>query len=59
MNWISVEERLPSKWQRIIIYIPNFNGVKDFMTITVYVHKDVLLDATHWMPLPEVPNGMD
>ena len=62
-EWISVEERLPEKGQKVLV-----RGVKNGMQIGAFRgipvserselwwwKKNTLLDVTHWMPLPEPP----
>jgi hypothetical protein len=55
MKWISFEDQLPAQWQQIIVYIPDFGVSKDFMATSIYINKDNLMGATHWMPLPKPP----
>ena len=60
MEWISVKERLPDftgnvlavdtkRRVRLMIYD---DDDKDFMT-----HNGLVIEVTHWMPLPEPPKG--
>jgi hypothetical protein len=63
IDWISVDDRLPETFQRVLIYtldwdldpiqsIAHFNGIKTgFLSVGGKKDKDV----THWIPLPEPP----
>lgn len=53
-EWISVEERLPEKWQRVLV---NYNGN---VCISWQNANSTWFECwndkvTHWMPLPELP----
>jgi len=62
-KWISVEERLPSRYQEVLIY--GFNGLGDIIMVAHmnrdrwffenerYEHGDFQVDF--WMPLPPPP----
>lgn len=66
MEWISVEDRLPKGYTYVLVHIKE----KDGSPVTVgwyssewgwagydsYGTND--LEVTHWMPLPEVPDGV-
>lgn len=64
-EWISVEDRLPDKWQEVLAYRGDFNG--DMMNTYKYLGSGNWQDdygyrvsaeyegITHWMPLPEPP----
>ena len=60
-EWISVKDRLPEEWNRVLVYIPHI----DVMTFAKlrggswYATWDSMkLDhVSHWMPLPEPPKG--
>lgn len=59
-KWISVKERLPIEYERVLIYNKDEFGVRIF---SGYFYegdaKDDSLDickATHWQPLPEPPS---
>ena len=57
-NWVKVDERLPDKYVRVLIYNPHHYVGKDgngFYEVCFYVCKDSMQGATHWMPLPEAP----
>ena len=63
-EWISVKDRLPEPWKRVLIYSRHdfcesafYIGVPGEWRVT-WNHE--MLDAgsvTHWMPLPEPPKG--
>ena len=53
-EWISVEDRLPEKWQRVLV---NYNGN---VCISWQNANGTWFECwndkvTHWMPLPEAP----
>ena len=58
-NWISVEDKLPHKNERVIVTCVNYtNHMDEHVSVSTYFgnnrwsgHKKV----THWMPLPELP----
>lgn len=58
-KWISVEERLPRRFERVLVWDKEedavgeaeYNG-EDFK----WVEDENIAFATHWMPLPEPPN---
>ncbi len=64
MEWISIEERLPSTGERVLLYTPYGYFGKDNACIgdvesiglctTVVEGKTVPL-FTHWLPLPATP----
>ena len=53
-KWIRLEERLPSDYQRVIIYDP-----EAFIPIRIAVYQNwkeaVKQGISHWMQLPEIP----
>jgi len=59
MEWISVKDRLPKMYERVLTYCPEFPR----MPIKVnYIHTydnewayDHSREITHWLPLPEPP----
>lgn len=59
MEWISVDDRLPSGIGDFLIYGKSgytawafFNSRKHFVDA---VHHHTFRDVTHWMPLPQPP----
>lgn len=64
--WISVDDRLPPFDEAVLAHYANWGGHGKNMLVARYVKVlgwwDIRRDksmsgATHWMPLPEVPNG--
>jgi len=66
-QWISVKDRLPQEYERVLIYIPQF---KDCMVdyVVKFAREDLpyiwgcqLVDeyekVSHWMALPPPPRG--
>ena len=57
-RWISVEERLPRRFERVLVWDEEedavgeaeYNG-EDFK----WVEDEIIAFATHWMPMPEPP----
>lgn len=56
IKWISLEERLPTPLENVLVIDKNGNVDIDFMLITTrkFVGNK---EYTHWMPLPEAPKG--
>lgn len=59
-EWISVNERLPAEWDRVLAAV----GLRGIVAVAVYVgggkwkvswNHDELTEVTYWMPLPDVP----
>lgn len=59
MSWISVEERLPEKLKRVIIFDNRgFGAVSGRLGDAGWYLEETLdhyADITHWQPLPEPP----
>lgn len=56
MNWISVEERLPSDDEYVLVH--SINGTEIGLFFHSYFtdfNDNAIYDITHWMPLPEPP----
>ncbi len=54
-EWISVEDRLPDRDQKILCHEPLvINGLYDWDGASLIDHGP---DVTHWMPLPEPPKN--
>src|SRR6516225_11442473 len=63
MNWISVKERIPEIFKKVLVYSPS--ELEDAENITVdfcykNAEQEIVFDyayksPTHWMPLPEPP----
>ena len=56
-RWISVDERLPETWVNVITYSKKYGVLIDAFNIGEewYYEEDLLMDITHWMPLPKGP----
>ena len=56
-EWISVDERLPEKNVRVLVYIKSNRSYTRFDTDRLDDRGFVrwFNDVTHWMPLPEAP----
>jgi hypothetical protein len=72
MKWIPVSERLPQAQKMILMHLPNSHrgpvayGFRDFATgkfmvgvssSTHWMTCEGEDRVTHWMPLPEAPDG--
>ena len=55
-DWISVENRLPKKPSKYIVFMPRLTGEGRY-AMTYYENGEwgVGEKVTHWMPLPESP----
>ena len=54
MEWISVKDRLPDKYDKVVAYCEPFVGVQTF------INKETFsMLFTHWMPLPSPPKQKD
>lgn len=68
MEWINVKERLPNEKEYVLLYDRQVDLVFEgkllpsnfFYSDRSGYTKDLddNCDITHWMPLPEKPNGM-
>ena len=54
-EWISVKDELPNRDIRVLVYIPEMNGSD--CNIQISKGWGVSKYVTHWMPLPEPPEG--
>jgi len=60
MNWISVRDKTPEREKDVLLFdgqemiVGAFNGL-DFCEN--YSDYDIMVFATHWMPLPEPPEA--
>lgn len=64
MEWISIEKRLPSKGERVLLYTPyHFFGTdntcignaESISLCTTTVSGKTVSIFTHWLPLPASP----
>lgn len=74
MDWIKVEDRLPTKEHKIIVCLINGNPilanvhdapfylkkscVSFYFPKKQWVKDDYFAQVTHWMPLPNPPNDI-
>ena len=59
-EWIPVTERLPEKWQNVLVVRTDGAFRLDFVGSLDVWYDDVNFvgyPVTHWMPLPEPPKG--
>lgn len=66
MGWVNVKDKLPENGERVVLYTPyNFFGhdhscigdKKSIKTCTATLGGTMVPIFTHWMPLPETPEG--
>ena len=67
-QWISVKERLPEIWVKVLSFQPTFDG-RGIIRSAVYIgsykwreteyHNMMELPVTHWMPLPDPPKEVN
>lgn len=55
-KWISVKDRLPERYERILTY-DKYSGVKENWLLSSYpcVSWSCGFHVTHWMPMPSEP----
>ena len=53
-EWISVEDRLPEKYNSVLIFCEDEIRV-DYINLYGCWYENFLYQVTHWMPLPEAP----
>lgn len=53
-EWISVEDRLPPKFESVLVCCNGVLGI-DFICSTGKWYESFPIDVTHWMPFPEAP----
>lgn len=56
-QWISVDDRLPEKNQKIIAFSAHSINTTYFNGSNFGDSRGMMLDVTHWMPLPEPPEA--
>lgn len=63
-KWIPVTERLPEEWKDVLVLLrfgccetAVYLGVPGKWRVTWYRDMIGVDSVTHWMPLPEPPNG--
>ena len=61
MEWISIQDRLPDDMQEVIVYsvdggvesgVYYSEGCFDYYDVS---NRSILVNVTHWMPLPNPP----
>lgn len=59
-TWIPVSERLPKRFERVVVYLPKWRNQicigywsGDFWSVGPEIAENQ--EITHWMPLPEPP----
>lgn len=72
MNWISVTDRLPKYNTDVLVISKNMCRIAKFLPESAMSSKqdsfvdhrpgsnwmEILVGVTHWMPLPDMPEGM-
>ena len=57
-QWIPVTERLPGKYGMVLVYSKEFgNHYVAIHNCGKFWYDGIVIDTTHWMPLPEPPKG--
>lgn len=60
-RWISVKEKLPENHKEVLIYCGSYHEIGWYESDNKSWRSDFLGcctdDVTHWMPLPEPPEG--
>jgi hypothetical protein len=62
-DWISVEDRLPQRWQEVVVRDVNkeiwcAQRSKGVWFCTSGNNKGLVIDASEWMPLPAPTEGL-
>ena len=63
MDWISINEKLPDECKSVIVYVTRFNYYPNYISMShrqdgVWKSEEgTCKKITHWMPLPEPPEG--
>lgn len=64
MNWITVKEKTPNKYSRVLVWftgIYNEPKIAFFAVKSFYINEhnddDITKWVSHWMPLPDAPNS--
>ena len=57
MEWISVKDRFPEKGQRVLVYSPGYTNETMTYRILDAQFLRTCYDVTHWMLLPDPPEG--
>lgn len=59
-RWIPVAEKIPPDQEEVLVLTRSKNGVrnvdKGYWAIDHFIHRGRAV-VTHWMPLPEMPEG--
>lgn len=56
-DWISVDERLPDKYENVLVFCDGVIRI-DFICSSGVFYDMEHIKATHWMPLPDPPAVM-
>ena len=55
-EWISVDERLPPKYEKVLVFDRDVIDTSWINSQGVW-YDHSMYSVTHWMPLPEAPKG--
>lgn len=61
-EWISVKDKLPEPYDRVLVYAPSRYDYGDFDICVMHgwqCNPDTHHGVTHWMPLPGAPKEID
>lgn len=58
-SWISVKKKLPEENVDVLVYYNNKKIAVDFFYISGFYDETEQTKVTHWMPLPNPPEGKE